>query len=462
MSLIIPYETQIDNTINTKIHKFFNYKLFSSMLKQCNFYKSKGIACIKILTYLFTLIFTHKNFYRHLETNKDEAGFSKDTVYRFLNTAYFNWEKLLYLLSSSIIIKKISGLTSGKRRKVFIVDDSTYERNRSKNVELLSKFYDHVTGKYIKGFQMLTLGWSDGNTFVPINFNLMSSSEEKNQLYQMQKMDKRSLAYKRRISSKEKKNEYMIEMIKKAMRFGIKAQYVLFDSWYSSKKAICNLHKLKLHTIAMIKDTPKSYYLINGRHMTLKEIFNNTKRGTKKGDILTSKVVDIKNEEGERIPVKIVFVRNRNKKSEWLALISTNTKLSNEEIVRIYGKRWDIEVFFKTCKSYLKLANEFQSRNYDALVAHTSIVFMRYMMLTEEARNNVDVRTIGDLFYICCDELEDIKSMDSLRLILSLLKEVISEIFINTKEVFNTIFDAFINKLPNYIKIKLGIMICES
>lgn len=43
------------------------------------------------------------------------------------------------------------------------------------------------------------------------------------------------------------------------------------------------------------------------------------------------------------IPVKIVFVRNRNKKSECLYVLSTDISLSDVEIVRIYGKRWSIE-----------------------------------------------------------------------------------------------------------------------
>ena len=40
------------------------------------------------------------------------------------------------------------------------------------------------------------------------------------------------------------------------------------------------------------------------------------------------------------IPVKIVFIRHRKYKTEWLAILSTNTSLSDEEIIRIYGYRW--------------------------------------------------------------------------------------------------------------------------
>lgn len=42
------------------------------------------------------------------------------------------------------------------------------------------------------------------------------------------------------------------------------------------------------------------------------------------------------------IPVKIVFVRNRNKKSECLYLLSTDVSLSDAEIVRIYGNIWQV------------------------------------------------------------------------------------------------------------------------
>lgn len=85
-------------------------------------------------------------------------------------------------------------------------------------------------------------------------------------------------------------------------------------------------------------------------------------------------------------PVKVVFIQNRNKKSEWLAILSTDCTLSEQEIVRIYGMRWDIEVFFKTTKSLLKLEKEFQSRSYDALIAHTTIVFTRFIVLSWQNR----------------------------------------------------------------------------
>lgn len=95
---------------------------------------------------------------------------------------------------------------------------------------------------------------------------------------------------------------------------------------------------------------------------------------------------DIKNDvDDEAIPAKLVCVWNKSRKKDWLAIICTDTTIS-EEIIHIYGKRWDM--FFKACKSYLHLVKECRSLSYDALTAHVSIVFARYMTLSVTQRCN--------------------------------------------------------------------------
>ncbi len=59
-------------------------------------------------------------------------------------------------------------------------------------------------------------------------------------------------------------------------------------------------------------------------------------------------------------------------------------------------------------KQYLKLAKETQCRDYDALVAHATIVFMRYMFLSYQDRRQTDNRTFEELFYTCGEEVADI------------------------------------------------------
>ena len=61
------------------------------------------------------------------------------------------------------------------------------------------------------------------------------------------------------------------------------------------------------------------------------------------------------------IPAKLVFVRNRSKRMDYLVLISMDISLTEDEIIQLYGKCWDIEVFFKTSKSVLRLTGECRS-----------------------------------------------------------------------------------------------------
>ncbi|RKL63967.1 hypothetical protein DXT63_02795, partial [Thermoanaerobacteraceae bacterium SP2] len=351
------------------------------------------------------------------------------------------------------------------RVNVLIIGDSIYSRNRSKVVEILARVRDHVAQKYVKGFRLLTLGWSDGNTFIPLGFNLLSAQTSENRLQPMNsEIDKRSIGYKRRISSLAKETDAMIDLLKQAVENNIPAKYVLFDSWFTYPSILLKILGLNLHVIAMVKGMKKIYYSFQGKRMSLQSIYScvRKKRGGK-AKILSSVVVGIGTDnDGNEVLAKIVFVRDRNRSRNWLAIISTDTTLSDEEIIRIYGKRWDIEIFFKICKSYLNLAKEFQGRSYDSIVAHTTIVFARYIMLAVENRNNKDLRTIGGLFYYFCDELQDIKFIEALQLLIDALKTALREKLVLSKEAISEFLDYFMSCLPTFLKEKLALCSCES
>lgn len=127
----------------------------------------------------------------------------------------------------------------------------------------------------------------------------------------------------------------------------------------------------------------------------------------------------------------------------------------SEEVIRIYGKRWSIEVFFKICKSYLNLSKEFRCLSYDAMVAHTAIVLVRYMILAVECRDREDARTLGKIFYLAYDELQDIQFAEALAIILEILKETLQETLFLTDEQGRQFIEAFILKLPEYLSKKL-------
>ncbi len=113
--------------------------------------------------------------------------------------------------------------------------------------------------------------------------------------------------------------------------------------------------------------------------------------------------------------------------------------------MRIYGKRWDIEVFFKMAKQHLKLAKEIQCRDFDALIAHTTIVFMRYMFLAYQCRMETDQRSFGDLFYACCEEVADISFMQALYRILTLAADQLKQMGTFCEKTAAAFFDAIMD-----------------
>ncbi len=463
MSILPDYLSQ-RNKENNIVLRFFSEFQVGKILKQSNFLKTKGFPCRDLFQFLIMLVFSGKNLFRYLQTESILSPFGKDSMYRFLNNSHYNWRKFLLLLSSQVIRTKLLLLTSRDRINVFIIDDSLFSRSRSKAVELLARVHDHVENRYIRGFRMLTLGWSDGNTFIPLAFSLLSSANEKNRLVGVsQSIDKRTNGYKRRKEAVRKSTQVLVDLLQQAQEHMIPGSYVLFDSWFAFPSVIRNIVELNLNTICMLKSLPKVYYQYQGKNMNLNALYASVKKKRGRAKILASIIVDIgKDESGEPIKAKIVFVRDRNRSRQWLALLSTDLELQDEEIVRIYGKRWSIEVFFKMAKSYLRLAKEFQGRSYDSMVSHTSVVFIRYIILSLESRSGKDPRTIGNLFYVLCEELKDISLIESLQKILILLERTLQkQLFLTEKEIHKLI-DYFISDLPPFFKERLAVCSCES
>ena len=375
MNKSITQDIQNEKQVSESIKRFFHRFHVSSALKQSNAYKKKGIPVIEVFQYLFLLIFSNRSMYMSLVTGKNTPSFAKDTIYRFMKLVQINWIRFTTILAARIIKNAIVPLDSEERVNVLTIDDSMFERCRSKKVELLAKVYDHAKHAYKFGFRMLTLGWTDGSTFIPVNNVLLSSENRKNRINDAASVDKRSVGYKRRQLSMEKGTTAMLELLKTAKNAGI--------------------------------------------------------------------------------PAKVVYVRNRNKKKDYLCLISTDISLREEEIIRIYGKRWDTEVFFKVCKSYLKLSRECNSLSYDAMSAHTAVVFTRYMMLSHESREANDQRSMGEILLYFTDEMADITWIWAFQMLLEMFRTILADNTELTEEKTDELVDTFMNTLPMVLKSRL-------
>lgn len=437
-----------------RFSQIFSFLKIGQLLRNAGIQKAFGASGLAVFQLIFQLVFQGRNLFRLLESERGTSLPGKDVVYRFLNHPRYAWRRFLHALSLSIV-QYFEKLTSANRVRVFIVDDSVLSRNRSKKAELLARIHDHTIGRFVRGYSLLTLGWSDGYSFAPIDFTLLSSTKQDNRFCEMrQDLDKRTNGYKRRVEALIHKPDAVSQLLDRALVAGFSADYVLMDSWFTHAPLLRTLKNKGLHIIGMVKAL-KQRYIFAGRHLTLQELYAKLPKNPK-ADILGSVFVHT----ACGLPVKLVFVQNRNNRREWLAILSTDFSLDNTEIVRIYGMRWSIENFFKVSKSHLKLGSEFQGRSFDMLISHTTIVFARYLLLEWERRHNNDARSLGGLFYLFCDEIRDMDYKTALQQLMLFVLNIVdakSELGIVICQLQD-----WIEGLPNYIKALFPKLGCES
>ena len=299
------------------IQKFFTNHHVGKLLKKCNGTKEKGVSAVSLLKYKLGNIFSGRSMYMQQRTGSFREDFSKNTFYRFLNSTKTNWLRFTSLLAADIVNNDIKVLTDDSRKNVFIIDDSLFNRTSCKKTELGSRVFDHTGMNYKKGFRMLTLSWSDGNTLIPVNSCLLASSKESNIIGPVKDFDQRTLAGKRRKLAQTKAPEAMLTLLDTALSAGLSADYVLFDTWFSNPAQITAIKSKDLDVIAMIKKSSRIKYGYDDEQLNIKEIYSRNKKRRGKSKYLLS--IDVRVGKENPIPARIVCVRNKANRKDWLA-----------------------------------------------------------------------------------------------------------------------------------------------
>lgn len=420
--------------LNNRIDSFFDEFTLGTLLNRAGIRKLRGVSPSRLFRAIFTLAFARENFFRGIVCQ--ETGFGKDAAYSLLQGANYNWRKLLLLLAARISTVFYL-LTEDDQRKVLIIDDTTYERPHSRKVELLARVHDNCRKRFTRGFKMLTLAWSDGVSTVPLDFALLSSRKSSNRLCEeKRRLDRRCCAAIRRKEAVTKSTDLLEGMVKRILASGVEAAYILMDSWFAWPSIIKKLHAQR-PVVCMLKDMAAVRFQHQGVSRRLGEVYRNLAKKPGRAKILADTVVQL----ADGLPARIVFVRHRASRN-WLGLLSTDLEISPEEVVQIYGKRWDIEVMFKVIKHYLNLEREVQLRNFDGLVAHATVVLTRYCFLSYQQRMGEDERALGSLFFACSDEMRDITVAEAFQRLMTLALENIRQLGEFAEDAVRKIIDA--------------------
>ena len=127
------FKSQADIQILDQIDDFFNKFHMGTLLNRCGIRKRHGYSVRSLIKAIFALPFIGKNFFRGIVIN-DNSDVGKDAAYDLLKARIYNWRRFL-LITGTRLHQIFNRLTSDKRESVLIIDDSPYDRSRSKTVE---------------------------------------------------------------------------------------------------------------------------------------------------------------------------------------------------------------------------------------------------------------------------------------------------------------------------------------
>lgn len=450
--------TRTELGLKNIILRFSSLVGLSKLTKKANFRRRSSISLTKVLAWLIQTKFLGRSLYRAMP----DPDCTIRTVRNDLNDGRINWQRLTCLVGAAII-KHLRPYIDARRRFAFILDDTLFARDYSTKTELLARVFNHDDHVYQRGFRALTLAWSDGNTLLPVDYALMSSKSAAQRLGSPAKTTSgRSIAGQRRVQAQGKMNDVSVELLTQALANHIPAHYVLFDSWFSSPRMFYTLKTMGLACIGMIKRTKKIYYRYRGRLYSVKDLYERfcasrrqTHTNYQYSPIVTA-YVNLDDGTQAAYPLKLVFVTNRKNASSYLVLATTQTNLRPEEIIQMYGRRWQIEGYFKVAKQYLRL-DKSQIQSYDGLCGHLAVVMMTYDLLAWQQRLNEDERTLGDLFYEMNEVMPDIAVTQALAWLLKALSALGATLVGTAEEVINNIVDHFVSFLPKNLVNLLGI-----
>lgn len=415
----------------------------SKITKEFSVSKSKGVDSANLFHILFVLPFIGVLNIRGLLLSgySPELIAKKDAFYTFMNNPRINWRKIVLLFAKQFARiakqKSIDHDAKNQTPKMLIVDDTQLDKS-GKKAELIGKVFDHCTHAYSLGMKVLTLGFWDGKSFLPIDFSIhneptkkqnrgLKAKELKAQFSKQRDEDTSGALRIREVS--ESKIEMAITMIKAAIKNGFIPQYVLADSWFIADeflKSIRNIKKKladKIHVIGIMKTN--RILCLNGKNIKADYIPEIKQKLIQKNRKLKCSyiplIVDYKGTE-----LKVFFVK-MNGQNSWKMLIATDKTLSFTLAMKYYQIRWSIEVFFKDAKQNLHLG-KCQSPDFDAHIASISICFMNYMLLAL-AKRFESYETLGQAFKAIKDDiLEDTLAIKLWKFFTEFFVEILSEL----------------------------------
>jgi len=387
------------------LHFFTTFKI-ARFLTAFGSFKSKGFDVSVLLLSLLVFRLRGESIGRMQKSGKNFLEKIDDnTFYRLMNNQWMDWRKLLIGFAKQFAAHVKAKGDLAPKTTCFVLDDTDIEKT-GKTIEFVGRIFNHVTKLYPLGYKLLLLGFWDGKTLIANDFSLHREKGKKG-TYGLskkelgaqfgKKRDSRSPGHKRVEELDKKKGRVAVSMLKRAVKNGFMASYVLMDSWFVNDYMIKSIRAIKkgaMHLLGMCKLDNRKYLVdkkeVNARQLIVKNQRKKSKYSRKYKSTYIPVIADYKG-----VKVKLFFIRYNNAKN-WTLLLTTDLSLSFVEAIELYQIRWTIEVLFKECKQYLRLGGS-QNTDFDGQVADITITLATHTILSLQKRFS-SYETMGELF----------------------------------------------------------------
>lgn len=250
------------------------------------------------------------------------------------------------------------------REKGCIVIDDTLSRKTGEKMEAVGFFRDPTEGRIVLGHDVVTSFYVDERTAYPIWFALYRKEEHCD-----------PGQFKSKVQLAE-------ELVKHAHDSGIKGKTVLFDSWYFSRQLTKFIEGLGPDWITEARSNRA--LLIGGKSVTLSNFVASLPNEAfqpveveGKTCFVFSKVVFMR-KQGR---VRLVVLHGRPDRSDEPKFLVTNrSEWRPGGIIRVYLRRWSVEVFYRDCKQHLGF-EDYRLRSATAIRRHWGLVLLAYTIL---------------------------------------------------------------------------------
>ena len=368
-----------------------------TVLSRAGFYKRSGTPISEVMFSLMLWLWLQKESIGMFARECLQGAMGKDVLYDTMNREDLNWRKF----HEQIAHKTVQALKpSGK--KAYVVDDTVAQRF-GKKMPGISSHFDHTSGRHMMGQQVLTLGLSCDEGFMPLDSELFISQTKAIELHAPFE-DGRSIAAKRyRTAQQCTKPEMVNAMVKRALNAGIMADYLLADAWFGTKATIRLTQETALVPVLRMKKNKMKYRLsefVRGQtvnwELDVQALYKHCVRKTWqpiRGQKYQANIVDVELNLAESkdpeqwVKVRLLFVRGNagdtqttTGKHDWAVFLTTDTNLASAEMLELYSLRWAIEVYFKEAKQHLGFLKE-QSNHYAAYIASIHLTAIRFCLL---------------------------------------------------------------------------------